>query len=58
MMMILDRKQYRYLRRLAPHLTVFDLQKPRAISSNTKIPGPVIATISNWLLREDEEDEI
>lgn len=52
MMMILDKKQFLYLRRLSPHLTVFDTQKPRAISSDTNIPGPVIATIANWLISE------
>lgn len=35
--------------RLATHLGLLDLQQPYAISSDLALPGPVIATIDEWL---------
>lgn len=48
MLLLLDEKQNTAFARLAPHLTVWDLQKPGKISGVTALPGPVIATISNY----------
>ena len=48
-MLILDTEMNNHLLRLAPHLGVLDLDKPRSISKYIVIPGPVLATISNWM---------
>lgn len=48
-MLVLDHKQWEYLRRLAPHHGVLDLTRPRTLSRNIKIPAPVVATIGNWM---------
>ncbi len=37
--------------RLAPHLWVWSLEKPHAISGNLIIQGPVIETAANWITR-------
>jgi hypothetical protein len=37
------------LRKLAPHQSVFSLDKPRAISKNLSMPNPVVATIASWI---------
>jgi len=39
------------LQRLAPHMSVFDLNAPRQVSKNLSMPKPVVATISNWVHR-------
>lgn len=48
-MIILDEVMYNELQRLAPHLGVLDLQRPRTLSKNIAIPAPVLATIGNWM---------
>lgn len=37
------------LKALAPHKSVFGLNKPKAVSKNLSIPKPVVATIANWV---------
>ena len=51
-LIILDDEMYQKLRRLEPHTGVLDLEKPRTVSSNLKLPAPVLGTIGNWLHRE------
>ena len=36
-------------RHLEPHKSVFDLDKPFAVSANLSMPKPVIATVSNFM---------
>ena len=48
-MIILDHGMYEKIQRLAPHLGVLDLQKPRTISNILALPAQVLATISNWM---------
>lgn len=45
----LDRKTHEALRKLAPHMSTFDLNEPRAVSKNLSMPKPVVATIANWM---------
>lgn len=52
--LVLDRKMYEHLSRLAPHLGVLDIKKPRTLSKNIILPAPVITTISAWV-HEDEK---
>ena len=49
--LILDMKTLAALKRLAPHLGVLDLSRPRTISRHVSIPEPVLTTIGNWLHR-------
>lgn len=37
------------LEKLAPHMSVFDLNAPRSVSKNLSMPKPVVATIANWM---------
>lgn len=53
-MIILDRKMYNRMARLAPHLGVMDLKKNREISKNIIIPAPVIDTIGSWFDGADQ----
>ena len=46
------------LRKLAPHMSVFGLDTPRAVTRNLSIPKPVVATIANWIHWPDNEVEI
>ena len=46
------------LRRLSPHMGVFDLNAPRQVSKNLSMPKPVVATISNWVHRTIPPDPI
>lgn len=48
-LIVLDDRMYERAARLAPHLGVLDLKKPRALSKNIVIPPPVITTISAWV---------
>lgn len=48
-LIILDEVMYQNLQRLAPHLGVLDLQRPRTLSKNIALPAPVLSTISNWM---------
>ena len=48
-MLILDEEMNKSLKRLAPHLGVLDLDKPRSISKNIVLHSPVLSTISNWM---------
>lgn len=44
------------LSHLDPHKSVFDLNEPRAVSNNLAIPKPVIASISNFMHKEEAPD--
>lgn len=46
---VLDRRMYQALERLAPHLGILDTRMPRTLSKNGIIPAPVISTIGAWL---------
>lgn len=48
-LLIHDHKAYQQLERLKPHLYVMDLNSPRKISGYVGLPGPVAATIGNWI---------
>jgi len=39
------------LQKLAPHMSVFGLDQPRAVSRNLSMPKPVVATIASWMHR-------
>lgn len=45
----LDNHTAEELRKLAPHMSTFDLNDPRAVSKNLAMPKPVVATIANWV---------
>lgn len=45
----LDRRTHDALRKLAPHMSAFDLNEPRMVSKNLSMPKPVVATIANWV---------
>lgn len=45
----LDQKDHDDFNRLSPDLGVMDLNMPFQVSSNIKIPGPVISTAVNWI---------
>lgn len=47
--LILDAKEHEEFSRLAPHLGVMDTHAPFKVSSNIKIPGPVMSTIATWM---------
>lgn len=49
LMLILDQAMYEGLKVLCPHENIFDVTKPRKLSSIAKIPTPVAATIDQWL---------
>lgn len=49
LMLILDQAMYDGLKVLCPHENIFDVTKPRKLSSIAKIPTPVAATIDQWL---------
>jgi hypothetical protein len=44
----LDNNITELLRKLAPHMSAYDLNEPRKVSKNLSMPKPVVATISNW----------
>lgn len=48
----LDRKLSEGWYPLSPMFNVFELDKPFKVSGNVKIPKPVIASTSAWLLEE------
>jgi hypothetical protein len=43
------------LRKLAPHMSTYDLNEPRKVSKNLSMPKPVVATISSWVHSHHEE---
>lgn len=45
----LDRRTHDELRKLAPHMSTFDLNEPRMVSKNLSLPKPVVATIASWM---------
>lgn len=45
----LDREMRQYAIRLAPHNYALDIDKPRRISPLLKMPGPILATLGNFL---------
>ncbi len=49
MMLILDNKMHRKLKALEPCNYAMDSGSPYEVSSNLKIPAPLIATIANWM---------
>lgn len=49
LMLVLDQAMYEGLKVLRPHENIFDVTKPRKLSSIAKIPTPVAATIDQWL---------
>lgn len=46
------------LRHLEPHKSVFDLNEPKAVSSNLAMPKPVVASISNWFHSPEAVDPV
>lgn len=40
-------------RALAPHMSTFDLDEPRHISSSLSLPKPVVSTIAEWMHSEE-----
>jgi hypothetical protein len=40
------------LQKLAPHMGAFTLDKPYTVSKNISIPAPVVATIANWMEKD------
>jgi hypothetical protein len=49
MILILDNELREATARLAPHLWVLSPDKPREISGNLELQGPVVDTVVNWL---------
>ena len=47
--MMLDNKASDLTDNLAPHKNMFEVNKPRALSSVARFPKPVASTIANWL---------
>jgi len=47
--LVLDAAMMKHVVRLSPHLTALDLNQPRRVSRNLKIPNPVLSTIGNYL---------
>lgn len=45
----LDKKMEYAVQALAPHMSVFSMDKPRTLDDTQEIPKPVVATIANWL---------
>lgn len=41
---------------LAPHMSVFSLDRPRTLDDTQEIPKPVVATIANWMEYPLEEE--
>lgn len=56
--LLLDRVKHDAFSRLAPHLSVLDTDRPRAVSRNIGIPPPVLVTIDNWLRPKHTEKMI
>lgn len=49
----LDHRTARDQRALAPHMSTFDLEEPRHISSALAFPKPVVSTIAEWMHSEE-----
>jgi hypothetical protein len=49
----LDREQFEALRKLAPHKGVLDHGTPRKVSRVIALHSATIATIANWLYRDE-----
>ncbi len=47
--LILDEAMWSKVKRLQPHTGVLDLNKPRSVSNNLKLPTPILSMIGNWL---------
>lgn len=54
----LDNMTAEELRGLAPHMSVFGLDEPRAVSRNLSMPKPVISSIANMLDTPEEVDPV
>lgn len=53
----LDKKMEYAVQALAPHMSVFSLDKPRTLDDTQEIPKPVVATIANWIEYPIEQEE-
>lgn len=54
-MLMLDNKMSSAIKRLAPHKSVIDSNKPRALTSIGNMPKPVASTINNWIMGKDRK---
>lgn len=54
-MLILDNELSSDLSNLDPHKSAFELDTPRTISGNMSMPKTAVATMSNWIHREDND---
>lgn len=55
-MLLLDNKLSNDMRYLDPHMSVLNLDKPRAISANLSMPKPVVSSISGYISVEETPD--
>ena len=51
----IDQRMEREFESLAPHMSVFSMEKPRTVSDSLAMPKPVVGSISNWLEHENKE---
>lgn len=54
-MLILDNDLSNELRHLDPHKSAFELDQPRTVSGNMSIPKTAVATMSNWIHSDENE---
>lgn len=54
-MLMLDNRMSEATEGLAPHKSVIDSNKPRALTNLASMPKPVGATINNWLMGKDRK---
>ena len=55
-MLILDNELSKDLSNLDPHKSAFELDEPRTISGNMSMPKTAVATMSNWIHREENSE--
>lgn len=53
LVLALDNQTSDDLSHLAPHKSMFNLNKARSLTSIARIPKPVASTIGNWLHMEE-----
>jgi hypothetical protein len=51
----LDNRTTNDQRTLAPHMSTFDLDEPRHISSSLSFPKPIVSTIAEWMHADEGE---